>query len=152
MNSTGKFLMAFAVWAMFIPVLLFMPMKDAFSVMSGVLFTTAGSVLHAYWPALGYAFRSSRKRLDYVDFLTLGILCVWLGVISRSTLLFIHGHQFLPLRWELIMVQYVLFAGGLFHLAACRIVREDQETANWGRMAVAVASGVILGVILSVTN
>lgn len=147
---------AIGIWAIFIPMVLFLDKRDLFAVTSALTLTAALAVLHAYWPAMRHALTTRSKGLDYVDFLTLGIMCSWFAISMRiAYVIFLRSVYSVPeelsSNW-IAFLQYLNFTGALLHLSARRVVRNSVPVTSWPRIIAALVAGVALGVVLSLTN
>lgn len=155
-KSSRVFHTALFVWALYIPVAFILDRADTFALSGALLFTASLTVLHAYFPAMIIALRHGRQDFDYVDFLTLGIMCSWFAVTGRIMYILLLRHTVeipaeLSSYW-FAFFQYVNFTGALLHLSARRVIKNHAPKTSVPRVAFAVVTGLILGTYLCVTN
>lgn len=155
-RNSRVFHTALVVWAAFIPLAFFISNNDLFALTGALTFTSALAVLHAYYPAMKQALTHSRDKFDYVDFLTLGIMCSWFAICMRiGYVILLRFFYDVPSEFSspfLAFLQYVNFTGALLHLSARRVLRNHVPTTSTPRIVIAIVTGLVLGCYLSIIN
>jgi hypothetical protein len=145
----------FGVLWLYVPMAHFIKQDDLYMIMGGLTVAAALSTVHAYSPALYLAMTMKQNDVEYVDFLTLGIVGIWLSVAARIGYLtyirYING----PLPYDtyfFTFTQYVIFVCALLHLSARRVVRNQVPQSSVPRIIWTLSFGLAIGGILSWTN
>lgn len=144
---------AIAIWSLFIPICLLFSKPDVFALTSAMTLTASLAVLQAYWPAMKDIVTGDSSDMDYVDFLTLGIMCSWFAISARVIyILFIRWYYDIPeplSGYPIAFFQYVNFTGALLHLSARRVLRNSVPTTSTPRILFAlIVGGILSGFIM----
>ena len=148
---------ALVVWSSFFPLMLFLDSRSLFTMIGAMTFTVATTVVWAYWPAMKDVIKNGPDKLDFVDFLTLGIMCTWFATSARfATITFYRWWTEAPRGdleiWPIAFFQFVNLTGGILHLSAKRVVRHDVPRSSWPMIFMSLALGILLGVVLIITR
>src|SRR6478736_3457341 len=141
--------------AFFPLVFLFNP-TQLYIVLGSVLFATSVSVVHAYWPPLKLALDQSIEELNFVDYLTMGIVLIFAFTSVRegyvtyaqvfNPLAVVRPDEFyIPLaftRYGAIVSAYMALAARHFFMGP----RFMQRVPGWPRAVLSLMVGAILGV------
>lgn len=148
---------ACTVWASFFPLLLLLDYRSLFTMIGSLTFTVSCAVLWAYWPAMKDAIRHGPDKLDFVDFLTLGIMCTWFATSARFAL--IVGYRWWTEApqgdleiWPVAFLQFINVTGGLLHLSAKRVISHNVPRSSWPMIYTSLGLGVLLGLMLIITR
>lgn len=152
----GKvFYSALFIWSLFFPAMYLLSKTDLFNLIGTLVFTTSVAVLHAYWPAMRITLFRPRIELEYVDLLTLGIMCTWFALAANMAFaVFLYNYyggqpSELP-SYFVGFLRYVTFTGGILHLSARRVLRNSVPTTSLPRIVASVSIGLAFGIVLSI--
>src|SRR6478736_1658328 len=143
--------------AFFPLVFLFNP-TQLYIVLGSVLFATSVSVVHAYWPPLKLALDQSIEELNFVDYLTMGIVLIFAftsvreGYVTYAQVfnplpLTRTADYFVPLafrRYGAIVSAYMALAARHFFLGP----RFMYNVPGWPRAVISLAIGIVFGSVL----
>lgn len=142
----------------FVPVVWLIHPTHLYILLGAVLFTTSVSVVHAYWPPLRLALDLSVEDLTMVDYLTMGIILIFMFTSIREGYITYNqvfnplpvtrnADYFIPLafaRYGAIVAAYMALAARHFFLGP----RFLHHVPGWPRAVISCAVGVILGTVL----
>lgn len=148
---------ALMVWASFFPLMMLLDNRSLFTMVGSMTFTVSTAVIIAYWPAMRDAIRHGPDNLDFVDFLTLGIMCTWFATSARFAL--ITGYRWWTEApradleiWPIAFLQFVNLTGGILHLSARRVIKNNIPRSSWPTILMSIGTGIALGAILILTR
>lgn len=139
----------------FIPVVLLIDATHLYILLGAVLFTTSVSVVHAYWPSLKIALDLSVDDLNMVDYLTMGIMLIFMFTSVREGYITYNqvfnplsvtrpSDYFVPLafaRYGAIVAAYMALAARHFFLGP----RFLNKLPGWPRAVISLMIGVVAG-------
>lgn len=142
----------------FFPFVFLFDVSKLYVMLGAVLFTVSISVIHAYWPPLVIALRQSITQLNFVDYLTMGIVLIFAFTAMREgyvtyTQIFDPmptprpDDFYIPLaftRYGATVAAYMALAARHFLMGP----RFMYRVPGWPRAVLSMASGVALGIIL----
>lgn len=149
------FLFAFLVLLAYVPLAYFIPQDDFYILMGSLTACAALMTAHAFWPALVTAMKMPRNEVDYVDFLTIGTVGVWIAIFMRIGYLTYVRYRYGPLFYDtlfLTFTQYVIFVSSICYLSARRVVRNHVPQSSAPRIYWTLGVGLALGAALCLTN
>lgn len=142
----------------FIPIVVLVNPSHLYILLGAILFTTSVSVVHAYWPSLRVALTMTVDDLNMVDYLTMGIILIFLFTSVREG--YITYNQifnpipfsrapnfFLPLaftRYGAIVSAYMALAARHFFFGPPFM----NYIPGWPRAVISLIAGVCLGITL----
>ena len=110
-------------------------------------------VLWSYWPGVK-ASAFSDDGLNKANYLILGIGITWVAMIARTGWLWVWrtlGEPEGGLDHILVgFIAWLVVVGGAFHLLAPRVLDGRVPRAGWQTLWVAMAAGLVLGVIVAI--
>lgn len=147
----------FAVLALlgYVPLAMMIPQDDFYILMGTLTACAALMTAHAFLPALIVALRMPRNEIDYVDFLTIGTVGVWIAIFMRIGYLTYVRYMYGPLSYDtffLTFTQYIIFVSALCYLSARRVVRNHVPQSSAPRIYWTLGVGLALGTVLCLTN
>lgn len=142
----------------FFPVALVFDPTQLYVLLGGILFATSISVVHAYWPPLKIALRQSITNLNFVDYLTMGIVLIFAFTGVREGYV-TYNQVFNPLNitrptdfyMPLAFTRYGGIVAAYMALAARHFLmgpRFLNRVPGWPRAVISTTLGVVLGSVL----
>lgn len=147
---------ALIMLAVFFPVVFVIDAEKLYILLGAMLVTVSVSVVHAYWPPLKIALDQSIGKLNFVDYLTMGIVLIFAftgvreayvtysqmfnpAAISRSS------EFYIPLAFS----RYGAIVAGYMSLAARHYLMGPRflyRVPGWPRAVLSMIAGLVLGV------
>lgn len=149
------FLAAFLLFAAFAPVCFFaVPIDNLFAFTGGLNIVSGPVTFMAYWPALRLAIKLPPRDRQNEDLLTLAIMMFVFAEGGRILYVTVK-RQFgdtVTSDYVLAFFQWCIFCASIWALSARKVIRQGIPESSWQRVALTIAGGFILGVILALTN
>ncbi|QIG66909.1 hypothetical protein EVB41_078 [Rhizobium phage RHph_TM3_14A] len=149
---------ALTMLVVFIPLVFLVDAAKLYVLLGAILFTVSVSVVHAYWPPLKLALRQSITSMNFVDYLTMGIVLIFAFTAVREAYV-TYTQVFNPTPVSrtddfyipLAFSRYGSIVGAYMALAARHFLmgpRFMYRVPGWPRAVISIAVGIIAGSML----